>query len=368
MEKKAQKKPGVLKNKKSVVVAKTKKTPKPKKDLPSFLLLTKFIENPIISPQLKNGWEAWQTFNPGVIFLKEKIHFLYRAIGHDGVSRLGYAASDNGFYINERLPYPVFESRGHKEIFNLFSYFSGGSWGGVEDPRIVWIKEDDTLYVTYTAFDGGLRVALTSIKVKNFLDKKWLWKIPQVISTPGQMHKNWVLFPEKIRGKYAILHSISPSISITYFDTLEFTEGNYIDSYYYGNVRRKNHWEHWIRGVGAPPLKTQEGWLLFYHAMDSDSTKYKVGAMLLDLDDPTKIIRRAKEPILEPEEHYENNGSKAGVVYVSGAVVKDGELFVYYGASDSYVGVAHADLKEFLEAIPREVKPKMKLRILKKTL
>ena len=79
-----------------------------------------------------------------------------------------------------------------------------------------------------------------------------------------------------------------------------------------------------------------------------DPGKYKVGAMLLDLTDPTKILYRAKRPVLEPETHYENYGHKRGVVYVCGAVVKDDILFVYYGASDKTVAVAAVAFSEFL--------------------
>lgn len=329
-------------------------------------VLKKFKENPIISPQPRNEWEAWQTFNPGTILLNDKVHFLYRAIGNDGLSRLGYAASDDGFYVNERLSHPAYEHRIKKRVFNVFSYFSGGSWGGAEDPRLTRVDKEDILYMTYTACDNGLGVALTSIKVKDFLNKNWQWKPAVLISAADEVHKNWVFFPEKIQGKYAVLHSINPKISIAYLDNLDFDENYYIQSRYDGDVQsKKKCWEKWVRGVGAPPVKTNKGWLLFYHAMDDDRSKYKVGVMLLDLNDPAKILYRSQEPILEPEEEYENNGFKAGVVYVSGAVVKNGELLVYYGASDSYVGVAHANLEKFLNDLTKGAKPKLKTKIIK---
>lgn len=171
--------------------------------------LTKLPEGPIISPKAKNGWEAWQTFNPGVILLENRVHFLYRAIGEDAISRLGYAVSSDGFKIDERLPYIVYE---HSPIdtssYNFFSFISGGSFGGCEDPRPVRVNNEETIYMTYTAcHDQELRIALTSIKVDDFLNKKWQWKKPEFISPPGQVHKNWVIFPEKINGSYAILHS-----------------------------------------------------------------------------------------------------------------------------------------------------------------
>ena len=329
--------------------------------------LMRHKENPIISPRAENGWEAWQTFNPGVVLLDNKVHFLYRAIGEDGISRFGYAASDDGFYIDERLPYPVYEHRaGQRSFFNIFSYFSGGGWGGAEDPRLVRVDEEDTLYMTYTACDEGLRMALTSIKVDDFLNKRWKWKLPQLISPPAKIHKNWVIFPEKINGKYAILHSISPEIQIDYLDSLEFAPGQYIRSCY-DNVARKNCWDSWVRGAGAPPIKTKYGWLLFYQAMEShDFSKYKVGAMLLDFNDPTKILHRSEEPVLEPKKSYENEGFKAGVVYVTGAVVKNDMLLVYYGGADSYVCVAYAPFEEFVEALARGDKPKLKSKTVKR--
>lgn len=334
---------------------------------PGPLKFVKARENPIISPKPENNWEAWQTFNPGVILLENRVHFIYRAIGEDGISRLGYAASDDGFIISERLPCPIYEHRLTKPAFNYCSFLSGGSFGGSEDPRVVRLKGEDRLYMTYTACDQGLRVALTSIKVDDFLSKKWKWNPAVLISPPAEVHKNWVLFPEKINGKYAILHSISPEIAIAYRDNLEFQPGEHLQSYYDGNGQKGTCWESWVRGAGAPPIKTRKGWLLFYHAIDkSEPGKYKVGAMLLDLDEPAKILFRCQGPVLEPEKDYENSGFKAGVVYVSGAVVKNGELLVYYGASDSCISVARAELEEFLAGLARQAKPKLKAKALKR--
>ncbi len=339
----------------------TKRTPK----LTNQSVLIKSAQNPIISPRLENDWEAGQTFNPGTILLDSKIHFLYRAIGKDGISRFGYAVSNDGFTIDERLSQPIYEHKTKKQSFKIFSYLSGGSFGGSEDSRLVRVDGEDVLYMTYTACDNGLRVALTSIKVDDFLKRRWRWRVPTLISPEKEVHKNWLIFSEKINGKYAILHSLKPNVQIEYVDTLEFDDNNYINSLYSGGPQ-KNCWDKWLRGSGAPPLKTNDGWLLFYHAMDNDWSKYKVGAMLLDLDNPTKILYRAKQPVLEPKEYYENNGYKPGVVYVSGAVIKDGNLLVYYGCSDSYVGVAYANLDEFLESLKKETKPKLKLKTLKR--
>jgi len=295
--------------------------------------------------------------------LKGKVHFIYRAIGSDYISRFGYASSKNGEEIDKRLEKPAYQHRTNYglyrsswsgERFVSSNISSGGSFGGAEDPRLTRVDNEDKIYMTYTAWDRGLRMALTSIKVEDFLKNRWNWSLPRLISPPGEVHKNWLIFPEKIRGKYAILHSISPKISIIYLDSMNFN--GYIKSYYDGgNAKSKDLWEERIRGAGPPPIKTKEGWLLFYHAIDKkDPGKYKVGAMILDTNNPTKILYRSKRPVLEPDQDYENSGFKPGVVYATGAVVKGDNLYLYYGAADNYVCVARANLKEFLDSLKEQ--------------
>lgn len=324
------------------------------------IALTKVDKNPLVSPRDEYSWESWQTFNPGVVLLNDNVHFVYRAIGNDGISRVGYAFSEDGFSIDKRSPYPVYEhKKGQKAEFNIYSAFSGGSFGGAEDPRLVRVGDEGVLYMTYTACEGSLRMGLTSIRVEDFLNSRWRWKSPSLISPPNEIHKNWVIFPEKINGKYAILHTLNPEIKVEYRDSLDFEEGEYIESVW-GGLERDGCWDKWIRGPGAPPVKTDEGWLLFYHAMGEEYSQYKVGAMLLDLEDPTKILHRSHAPVLEPDKDYENNGFKPGVVYVSGAVVKDGRLLVYYGGSDSYVCLAHIQLQDFIESLKEGRDPEIK--------
>ncbi len=184
-----------------------------------------------------------------------------------------------------------------------------------------------------------------------------------MISRPGEIHKNWVLFPEKIDGKFAVLHSINPDILIEQLDDLEFNDKEHIDGFF-STQKNKDRWDSWVRGAGPPPIKTKDGWLLIYHAMDiyNDPDKYKMGAMLLDLKNPQKIIARSKEPILEPDMHYENEGWKAGVSYCCGAVVKDDQLMIYYGGADKVSCVATADADKFVKTLLKSGKPKMKMR------
>ncbi len=303
-------------------------------------------EKPLISPNPNHAWESRQTFNAAAIELKGKIHLLYRAVGGDWVSRFGYANSEDGLHISERSPKPVYEH--FTGDVSYYSYASGGSFGGAEDPRITRVGNEDRLYMTYTAVDNGLRVALTSIKIKDFLNKRWKWAKPFIISPAGEVHKNWVIFPEKINGKYAILHSISPRISIDYVDSLD--EPFLIHSYYDGKSNKG--WESRVRGAGAPPIKTSKGWLLLYHAIRrNDPDQYKMGAMLLDLNDPSKEICRSKGPVLEPKTPYETSGFKPGIVYTSGAVLRGKELLVYYGASDNHVCLARANIDDLMKEL-----------------
>ncbi|MDP3772188.1 MAG: hypothetical protein Q8Q94_02345 [bacterium] len=320
--------------------------------------LEKSQQNPILKPHGEHPWESYQTFNPAALYSGDKIHLLYRALGEDGISRLGYAASRDGLGITERLSEPVYtapkaeDSVGFDELAFRIAYESGGGWGGCEDPRMVQI--DDKIFVIFVAFDGwaSVRIGLTSIKLNDFLRKRWKWTHPVLISPPGQIHKNWVLFPERIGGKYAILHSISPKILIDYFDTLDhFDEKKFIKSGY-ARVERKGAWDNFVRGAGPPPIRTKHGWLLLYHATEKkEDHKYKIGAMLLDLKNPTKVLYRSQKPILMPDEVYENEGHKAGIIYSCGAVVIDDQLFVYYGGADTVACVATADLGEFLKTL-----------------
>jgi len=334
--------------------------------------LNKYISNPIITPVDEHEWESDSTFNPASVYVGDRVHLLYRAMSREGVSRIGYASSLNGLVFDERLPYPAYSPtssfRGPlpKRVWN---FPSGGGWGGSEDPRAVLI--DGKIYVSFSAFDGWdfIRLAIISISDKDFLAKNFnAWEGPFFISPPGEIHKNWVIFPEKINGKFAILHSISPKIEVEYRNSIEDIgdKESYIQSWAGSRDRCDNtrigFWDNKLRGVGPPPIKTDKGWLLFYHAIDMrEPSKYKLGVMLLDLNDPTKILNRTRHPILIPDQPYENKG-KPGVVYACGAVVKDNTLYLYYGGADRVVCVAKASLSEFLYNLERDKPLSLSLR------
>lgn len=310
--------------------------------------------NPVLVPA-GHAWEEGGVMNPAAIEAGGRVHLFYRAVGSDGVSRVGYASSSNGNRFDDRLPYPVFalgaadaDTRRFAEHSGLNT--SGGSYAGVEDPRAVVI--DDRMYMTFSAFAGwdSLRIAVSSISVADLLAKRWKWTPPSYISPVGQVHKNWVLFPEKIHGKFAVLHSLHSGsrdrVLVDYLDTLD--ENASIESPY-NPVKDETVWDSTLRGAGPPPIKTKDGWLLLYHATDAkEPSRYKLGALLLDLDDPSKVVARSPFPILAPDASYENEGAKSGVVYATGAVVRGGTLTVYYGGADSVVCAAKTPLAQFV--------------------
>lgn len=324
------------------------------------VFLSRFSKNPILKPNPNAPWESAAVFNPAAVYINGRVHLFYRALGNDGISRVGYASSTDGMHF-ERSSLPSFvmgtpsparfknkvsSSRGLR--YDTILYASGGGWGGSEDPRAVEI--DGRVYMTFGVFESweSLRIALTSIRLNDLESQIWNWAPHFFISPKNETNKNWVMFPEKIHGKFAILHALTPAILIEYVDSPDELEERPIRS---NNNRtgRAGHWDAFVRGAAAPPIKTKYGWLLLYHAMNpTESVGYKVGAMLLDTDNPTKILHRSAAPILEPSGLYDNDW-KPGVVYASGAVVKDDTLFVYYGSGDKTVNVATAPLEQFLK-------------------
>ena len=328
------------------------------------LTLDRFERNPVLTPDTGHRWETKAVFNPAAIYENGKVHILYRAIGESDVSVLGYASSVDGLRISERLDKPAYIPREPFEGVNPSHPYipepsgiyvsGGGGMGGCEDPRMTRI--DDRVYMTYVAYDGYSqpRVALSSIHIDDFLSHRWNWKKPVLISPPYIVDKNACILPEKINGKYVIFHRVFPDILIDLVDNLDFDgKTRFIVGQYKIPTRvLSSDWDSLKVGCGPPPLKTKEGWLLIYQAVGvSDKSRYKIGAMLLDLKDPTKVLARTRNPILEPSAVYENEGFKSGVVYPCGAVIINDRLFVYYGGADMVVCVATTKLNRFMEQL-----------------
>lgn len=307
--------------------------------------LERFPGNPIISPVAEHSWESKYTFNPGAIYAGGKVHIFYRAMGDDDTSVFGYASTTDGMHLDERLPEPVYVPR------MAFEKKHKPGFSGCEDARLTAIGGQ--IYMCYTAYDGinPPRIALTNISYDDFLARKWeSWSTPKLISSPGTDNKDSCILPDTIGGRYAIAHRIPPCIWMDIVSDLEFAG----DTWLGGRpimAPRVSSWDSLKIGLGGPINKTEDGWLMIYHGVSKYDNKYRLGAALLDLENPLRVIGRLHNPILDPVEWYENKGYREGTVFDCGNAIIDGRLFVYYGGADKFTGVASVDLKKLLEAL-----------------
>ncbi len=182
--------------------------------------------------------------------------------------------------------------------------------------------------------------------------------------------RNGVLFPERIGGRYAMLlrpNRVSAGEGLTSGDTITLATSEDLRSWRDDGDVMSGRWHYWDEfiGPGPPPIKTREGWLLVYHGIATHlvgSWIYQAGVVLLDLDDPTRVIARGRDNVLEPRETWEMTGQVPNVVFPSGLTVDtaaDGfaeagsELRLYYGAADTCVGLATTTVGRLLEACRR---------------
>jgi len=273
-------------------------------------------------------------FNGAPVRIDDHYLLLLRVEGREGYSVLALARSDDGLHF-EVEPEPVMTPA--KE-----GPFHSAETHGVEDPRVAFLE--DWYYITYTAFgDCGPRIALA--RTKDFEDFERI----AIISEPG--NKDAVLFPRKIGGRYARLdrpygHGIG-NIWISWSK----------DLVHWGDSRvilgvRHGFWDNDRVGASAVPIETEDGWLELYHGvkMTSGGPIYRLGAAILDRDDPAKVLCRADIPILTPREEYERIGDIPNVCFASGAILEpSGEIKVYYGAADTSICVATARLETLIE-------------------
>jgi predicted GH43/DUF377 family glycosyl hydrolase len=285
--------------------------------------LTRLSDKPILSPIPAHHWEKAAVFNCAATYDNDLVHMVYRATditsnGREGryINSLGYAVSTDGINFN-RLEQPILTNDVPQEA------------RGPEDPRIV--KIDDTFYMMYTGFggrfDGDYRICLATSK--NLIE----WERHGVML--DEPNKDASLFPEKINGRYAMFHRRSPNIWLAYSDDLKTWDDHTLVM----QALSDSDWENRKIGISGPPIKTSEGWLLIYHGV-SQKGVYSQGVALLDLIDPTKVLARQSDPILKPELDWEINGFVPNVVFSCGQAMIGDQIFVYYGAADTVIGVA----------------------------
>jgi len=165
--------------------------------------------------------------------------------------------------------------------------------------------------------------------------------------------KDACILPEKINNKYFVLHRIGRDICGDFLPSLDFKKHKVTKCIKIIGPR-PGMWDGIKVGIAGPPIKTKKGWLLLYHGISKENHTYRVGALLLDLKDPTIVLARSTDPIFEPQESYEKVGVVNGVVFPCGMIEVGKLLFVYYGGADTVIGVATIETKILLNALTRE--------------
>ena len=344
-------------------------------------LAKRFPQNPLLMPKdIKPSAEGLQVIcllNPGVFIFKDKIWLLVRvaesikqvegwafipALNDQGqleiikvplndpeliasdprvynyqgldylttVSHLRLLSSEDGISFSEEAHYPGLFGKGMLERY------------GIEDCRVSFLE--DQYYLTYTAVsDSGVGVGLQTTRDWQHFERKGMILPPH--------NKDVAIFEEKIGGMFYALHRPSS----------KDIGGNYIwiaespDGLYWGNHRcivksRPGMWDSARVGAGAAPIRTAHGWLEIYHGADA-AHRYCLGAFLMDLDDPSKVIARTENPIMIPIENYELSGFFGYVVFTNGHIVDGDKLTVYYGAADEFVCGAEFSIREILSEL-----------------
>ena len=294
--------------------------------------LERYEKNPVLTASDKK-WENLNVSNAGAVVHDNKVYLLYRAEGEERrtgpdswpVTRLGLAISEDGYNINWRGSEPVFD----KDINDPWCEF------GCEDPRIS--KIGDTYYIVYVTMSRyghfGDRLAYATTKDFKTFEKHGLLMKELEQRTSG-------LLPGKINGRFTLFHRPMPNMWLSYSRDLKKW-----DSMKCIFQTKENSWYENKLGIGAPPIETDHGWLLFWHGKNNQA-EYGLGIMLLDKDDPGKIIKFQEEPILTCEKDYEKTGFCPNVVYTNGAVRFRDQYFVYYGCCDRCLSVATVDTEK----------------------
>jgi predicted GH43/DUF377 family glycosyl hydrolase len=245
------------------------------------------------------------------------------------ISHLRLARSDDGvnFDIEDT---PAFGPANDFETF------------GIEDPRITLI--DGTYYITYVAVCPlGVTTCLASTKDFKSFERHGVIFCPE--------NKDVVLFPERINGKYYALHRpVSPL-----FKRQDIWIAESPDLICWGNHRflcapDADSWDQVKVGASAVPFRTEHGWLEIYHGVGRDN-RYCLGALLLDADQPWKVIARAKNPIFEPQADYETDGFYGNVIFTCGLLYEQDKLRIYYGAADTAVCYAQMPIQDVFESL-----------------
>lgn len=299
-------------------------------------IFKRYEGNPILTAE---NWpyEVASIFNPGAIKFNDEFLLLVRVEDKQGYSHLTIAKSKNGktnWQINSE-PTLAAEPELGEDVF------------GLEDPRIVWLEERQEYIITCVSFFKGVTgepPGISLIATKDFSNFERLGR--QLIPP----NKDASLFPKTIKGYYALINR--PIVEGRADIWVSFSK----DLNFWGKDRAlilagHRTWDSDRVGLGPPPIETPEGWLIIYHGVrnTASGSLYRVGLALLDLE-TLEVIRRSRDWVFGPKENYERVGDVDDIVFPCGAVIneKTNELLVYYGAADSVVALAIANLDDVL--------------------
>lgn len=329
--------------------------------------ITRCPENPIVVPG-KYDWRAVSVFNPAVLYEEGRFYLYERTGGRLRPFKcfIGLLESDDGIHFSHVSDQPV-----------LTPDELGFPYGSVQDPRIV--KIDGLYYMTYALRPCAMGYNPTGLGIPESFKPDYPdgWGMPEhyltrsgiavsedkvhfrhfCYTTPPDINdRDNILFPEKIDGRFYLLRRLEewtgpeygadvPAMWITdSTDLVNWTKPRLL-------AKPEQPWE--VRKIGGstPPIKTEKGWLVLYHGVDAANV-YRVGAMLLDLQKPEKVIARAPSFIMEPEEYYERFGLFIpNVVFPTGAIDRDGILHLYYGCSDTSISLSTVPVSDLLEFV-----------------
>lgn len=302
-------------------------------------LFQRYPGNPILTV---SDWpyRANSVFNAAAAEVDGKILLLARVEDFRGISHLTVARSKDGISDWQIDGAPTLKPEPDKYPEELW---------GIEDPRITWIEDMEKWAICYTAYSQGgplVSLALTS----NF---KTFRRLGPVMPPED---KDAALFPVKFNGLWAMLHRPVPRSSmlgahiwISFSPNLK----HWGEHHEIIPARQGGWWDANKIGLCSPPLQTKAGWLILYHGVKTTASGsiYRLGLALLDLENPLKVIRRTDEWIFGPKTHYEREGDVDDVVFPCGWVKKDDKMLIYYGAADSSLCLATADLEELVEFV-----------------
>ena len=299
-------------------------------------LFTRHPGNPIITVD-QLPYRANSVFNPGAGLVGGETLLLIRVEDLRGISHLLVARSSDGAtgwrYDAEPLILPE-PDRHPEEIW------------GCEDPRLTWLPDLGEWAITYTAYSR--RGPLVSLAMT--ADFSAVRRLGPVMPPED---KDAAMFPRRIDGRWAMIHRPSPvrggaHMWISYSPDLR----HWGDHELLLEARDGAWWDASKIGLGPPPLETADGWLICYHGVHGTASGpiYRVGLALLDLDDPRRVLRRTDEWVLAPTAPYERSGDVNKVVFPTGWLLDAStrQLSVYYGAGDSVIALATANLDDIL--------------------